>query len=162
MSNAPPIEEVVTRTDRYRRRRVAFDRWQRRFLILGAIIDIGMGGPLYFYSRQTIQLFHLVPVPEATAGAIWVQLVGLMLMTMAVIYLYAALDLTRTGIVAISAAGRLWAAGFYTYYVLKLGAPSTFLIFTVLDAVMALLHIWALGPDRWERVKAAFAYRELS
>lgn len=161
MSNAPPIEEVVTRTERFRRRRNAFDRWQRRFLVLGALIDASVGFLLYAFPRQTTKLFHLVTLPPDNSQ-IWVQLVGLVLMTMACVYLYGALDPTRTGIVVIGAAGRLWAVGFYLFYVLVWAAPPMYLFFTALDAVMFLLHVWALGPDRWNRVKSAFEYHALS
>lgn len=161
MSNAPPIEEVVTRTERFRRRRNAFDRWQRLFLVVGALIDSSVGCLLYAFPRRTTELFQLI-VPPAGDGRIWVQLVGLLLMTMALVYLYAALDPTRVGIVLIGALGRLWAVGFYLYYVLRLGAPPMFLVFTALDAIMFLLHVWALGPDRWSRVKSAFEYHALS
>ena len=161
MSNAPPIEEVVTRTDRFRRRRHAFDRWQRRFLVLGAMIDGVVGSLLFALPRRTTALFQLIVPPEGN-GEIWVQLVGLLLLTMACVYLYAALDPTRVGIVVIGAAGRLWAVAFYLSYVICLAAPPMFLVFTVLDAIMFLLHVWALGPDRWSRVKSALEYHELS
>lgn len=161
MSNAPPIEEVLTRTDRFRRRRNAFDRWQRRFLVLGALIDSSVGFLLYAFPRQTTGLFRLITLP-ADNSQMWVQLVGLTLMTMACVYLYGALDPTRTGIVVIGAAGRLWAVGFYLFYVFALDAPKMYLVFTALDSVMFLLHVWALGPDRWSRVKSAFEYHALT
>lgn len=161
MSNAP-IEEVITRSDRYRWRRNAFDRWQRRFLILGALIDASVGVLLYTIPRRTTELFQLI-VPPDGEGRIWIQLVGLMLMTMALVYLYASLNPTaHLGIVVISAFGRLWAVGFYLYYVIYLGAPPMYLVFVGLDGMMFFLHLWALGPDRWNRVKAAFDYRTLS
>ncbi len=161
MSNAAPIEEVVTRTERFRRRRNVFDRWQRLFLILGALIDASVGCLLFAIPKRTTELFHLV-VPPAGKGEIWAQLVGMMLIIMACVYLYASLDPTRVGIVVISAVGRLWAVGFYLFYVIVRHVSPMFLVFVGLDLMMFLLHIWALGPDRWGRVKSAFDYHPLS
>ena len=161
MSNALPIEEVLTRTERFRRRRSAFDFWQRRFLLLGALIDASVGCLLYLMPRRTTEVFQLV-VPPVGNGEIWVRLVGMLLITMALVYLYAALDPARRGIVVISALGRLWAVGFYLFYVFRLGAPRMFLVFVALDAMLFLLHLWALGPDRWTRIKSAFEYQSLS
>lgn len=160
MSNAP-IEEVITRSERFRRRRNAFDRWQRWFLILGALIDGLVGSLLYSNPRRTTQMLHLI-VPREGEGQIWAQLVGMLLLTMAMVYLYASLDPDRhLGIVVISAIGRLWAVVFYLYYVLILGAPPMFLAFVGLDGMMCLLHVWALGPDRFRRAKDAFEYQTL-
>lgn len=156
-----PVDDVVTRTERYERRRNAFDRWQRRFLILGALVDAFFGSLLYFLPERTTTGFHLVVPPEGV-GTIWVQLVGMLLMTMAVIYLYASLDPNRhLGIVVISVVGRVWGVGVYLYFVLALGAPPAFYTFVGLDGILFLLHIWALGPDRWSRVKSAFRVQDL-
>lgn len=162
MTSYRPIEEIVTRTERFRMRRNAFDRWQRCFLVLGALIDGVVGCLLYGIPRRTTKLFELIVPPEGV-GEIWAQLVGMLLITMALVYLYASLDPSRhLGIVVISLVGRIWAAGFYVYYIVYVGAPLNYLIFVWLDMMMFFLHLWALGPDRWSRIKSAFEYQSLS
>ena len=62
MSHAP-VEEVLTRTERYKRLRNSYDRWQRRVLILGAMTDLFFGALLYFLPERTTTYFHLIVPP---------------------------------------------------------------------------------------------------
>ena len=72
------------------------------------------------------------------------------------------LAVPNLGVVVISGiGGRAWAVGFYLYYVILLDAPPMFLTFVGLDGALLLLHLWALGPDPWQRVKSSFACKDL-
>ena len=151
------LQVVVTRTEKYLYLQHYYDRWQRTFLSIGALYDGFFGVLVYFAPLWTTTFFKLV-VPDAGVDTIWLQLDGIFLIIMALLYLVAARDPDRyLGIVLVCILGKIWSVGFYSYYCFVLGAPKPFMIFAGLDFVFFFLHIWALGPDRWRRTKMAFA-----
>jgi len=84
---------------------------------------------------------------------IWVHLVGILLIILSLLYILAGRNPGRyLGIVLICIVGKIWSVFFYLYYCFVLGAPYAFLTFCGLDFVFFFLHIWALGPDRKNRV----------
>ena len=129
------------------------DHRQRILLRIGAVYDGGMGVPLLCIPAMTTALFKLpMPVP----GEIWLRLDGIFLIIVALIYLVMSMDPARyLGIIPVILLGKAGSVVFYTTYVFLGGQSKSFLIFAGLDFVMFWLHLWALGPGGWERVKAA-------
>lgn len=155
------LQTVITRTEQYRYLQNYYDRWQRRFLSIGALYDGFFGVLVFFAPIWTATFFHLI-APEPGADSIWLRLDGVFLIIMALLYLLAARDPNRyMGIVLVCIVGKIWSVGFYSYYCYVLDAPKPFMIFAGLDFVFFFLHIWALGPDRWRRSTAAIVKANL-
>jgi hypothetical protein len=153
--------EAITRTERYRQAVHFYDRWQRRFLLLGAFYDALFGVLVYFFPTQTTTFFHLLVPPEGV-GSLWLRLDGIFLIIVPLFYLLAAADPDRyLGIVLVCIFGKAWSVGFYLHYVFWLGAPPMFLTYAILDTIFFFLHIWALGPDRMRRVRNSLRSADL-
>ena len=131
----------------------AWNHRQRVLLRIGAAYDGGMGVPLLFLPAATTKLFALpMPVP----GEIWLRLDGIFLIIVALIYLVMSQDPARyLGIIPVVLLGKAASVVFYCTYVFLGGQSRSFLIFAGLDFVMFFLHLWAIGPNGWARVKAA-------
>ena len=91
------------------------------------------------------------------------ELDGIFLIIVSLFYLVTARDPSRyLANVIVCLIGKIWSVGFYSYFVFISGAPKQFLFFAILDAIMFVLHYQALGPDRWNRVKASFGFADLT
>ena len=119
------------------------------------------GIPLFLAPIATTQFFGLIVPPDGT-GTLWLRLDGVFLIIVSLFYLVTAQDPGRyLGNVIVCLAGKIWSVFFYSYYIFVLGAPMQFLFFTVLDMIMFVFHYYALGPDRWNRIRSAFASADL-
>ena len=158
-SQNPPL---VTASDEYHELVKKNDRRQALLLRIGAFYDSFFGIPLFFAPIATTQLFGLI-VPPDGIGTLWLRLDGVFLIIVSMFYLVTALDPSRyLGNVIVCVIGKIWSVAFYSIYVFMFGAPVQFMFFAILDFIFFFLHIWALGPDRWHRVKAAFRPADLN
>lgn len=139
----------------------AHDRRQRHLLWFGAAYDSAFGVPLFLAPIVTTRLFGLI-VPPTGDGTLWLRLDGIFLVIVSLFYLVTARDPSRyLGNVVVCLIGKIWSVGFYLNFVMAEGAPKTFLFFAVLDAIMFLLHLQAIGPNRWQRIREAFRAADL-
>lgn len=129
------------------------DHRQRVLLRIGAAYDGGFGIPLLCIPAATTALLSLpMPVP----GEIWLRLDGIFLIVVALIYLVMSQDPARyLGIIPVVLLGKAGSVVFYVSYVMFGHQSRAFLIFAALDFVMFWLHLWALGPNGYDRVRAA-------
>ncbi len=129
------------------------DHRQRVLLRIGALYDGGFGVPLLIIPAMMTSLLAL-PMPNP--GEIWLRLDGIFLIVVALIYLVMAQDPARyLGIMPVILLGKAGSVVFYVSYVMIGHESRTFLIFAALDFVMFWLHLWALGPNGLDRIKAA-------
>lgn len=129
------------------------DHRQRVLLRIGALYDGGFGVPLLIIPAFMTSLLAL-PMPNP--GEIWLRLDGIFLIVVALIYLVMAQDPARyLGIMPVILLGKAGSVVFYVSYVMIGHESKTFLIFAALDFVMFWLHLWALGPNGFDRIKAA-------
>ncbi len=129
------------------------DHRQRILLRIGALYDGGFGVPLLLIPALTTSLLA-VPMPDP--GEIWIRLDGIFLIVVALIYLVMSQDPARyLGIMPVILLGKAGSVIFYTSYVFLGHQSRSFLIFAALDFVMFWLHLWALGPNGFDRIKAA-------
>ncbi len=161
MAEIPPIP-ATTRTQKYQSQVNYFDRWQRIFLLVGAFYDGIFGVLVYFAPKATVEFFRLVVPEGGRVDLVWLQLVGIFLIILSLLYLLAARNPSRyLGIVLVCVVGKIWSVGFYCYYCFVLGAPLGFMFYAVLDLAFFFLHIWAMGPDRKRRAADALAIANL-
>lgn len=159
---ALPTPPILTATEEYQERVKQMDLRQRHLLWFGAFYDSFFGIPLYFAPIATTKLFGLIVPPEGD-GTLWLRLDGIFLVIVSLFYLVTARDPSRyLANVIVCLIGKIWSVGFYSYFIFVEGAPKQFLFFTILDAIMFVLHLQALGPDRGARVRAAFHFADLT
>lgn len=129
------------------------ERRQRTILRVGAVYDAGFGVPLLFIPAIIMNALAL-PLPDV--GRIWLQLDGIFLIVVGLIYWIMSQDPGRyLGIMAVILAGKAGSISFYVAFVVIQHVSKTFLLFAALDAVMFALHWWALGPGGIARINAA-------
>jgi hypothetical protein len=140
---------------------VASSIWEKRqrLVLLGGMVLDGSFGlmialtPFFDAARALARHMSVLPDPRD----LWYELVGIFLLIMAFIYWMSARDVTRyLGNVVAAIAGKAVSVPFYLYWVTFRGAPSILLVIIVADAVIGVLHLWAIGPPRAARVSAAF------
>jgi hypothetical protein len=129
------------------------DHRQRILLRIGAAYDGGFGVPMLCTPVFATGLLSL-PMPDP--GAIWLRLDGIFLIVVALIYLAMSQNPARyLGIMPVILLGKAGSVVFYSVYVFAAGAAPMFLLFVLLDFIMFWLHLWALGPGGFARIKAA-------
>jgi hypothetical protein len=129
-----------------------YDRRQRVILRIGAVYDAGFGVPLFFIPAMLTALLR-VPMPDGPS-AIWIQLDGIFLMVVGAIYWIMSQNPSRyLGIVLVILLGKAGSIAFYLYNVFALGASKSFILFAALDTIMFFLHLWALGPRGFVRLR---------
>jgi hypothetical protein len=137
---------------------VLWDQRQRRVLLVGMVFDgffgvLVMLTPFFSFARSMLDLVGLRPMPRD----VWFELCGVFLLIMAVIYAMTARDVNRyRGNVVVAIIGKIVSVPFYLVWVWHLGGPASLAWIAVADAVMCALHIWAIGPHRAARIRAAF------
>jgi hypothetical protein len=131
-----------------------YDRRQRTILRIGAIYDAGFGVPIFFAPNF---LFNILRIPQVSPdGQVWLALDGIFLIILGVIYWIMSGNPSRyLALIGVILLGKVASIAFYLTCVFVYGQPRTFLLFAALDAVMAALHFWALGPNGVDRIKAA-------
>jgi hypothetical protein len=131
-----------------------YDRRQRVILRIGAIYDAGFGVPLLWIPATLTSMLH-VPMPDGPAS-IWIQLDGIFLIVVGAIYWIMSQNPTRyLGIMLVILLGKAGSIAFYLYHVLALHQSKMFLLFAALDTVMFFLHLWALGPRGFVRLRGS-------
>ena len=143
MTDAPdPVPNILSRGGRR----------QRTILHIGVVYDGGFGIPMFFFPVWSTGLLGL-PQPEVP---IWLRLDGIFLIVMALIYVVTARDPERyLGNVLVAIFGKIVSVFFYMSYVLFFQGAIFLAVLAFLDAVMCCLHIWAIGPDKGDKIRAA-------
>lgn len=130
-------------------------RWgrrQRAILHIGVVYDGGFGIPMFFFPVWSTGLLGL-PQPGVP---MWLRLDGIFLIIMALIYIVTARDPERyLGNVLVAIFGKVVSVLFYMTYVLFFEGAIFLAVLSFLDAVMCALHIWAIGPDKGAKIRAA-------
>jgi hypothetical protein len=134
-----------------------WDKRQRGVLLIGMAFDgvfglLVMLTPFSSLARSLLDWFGLLPMPRV----VWFELCGIFLLIMAFIYWMSARDVNRyRGNVVVAIIGKIASVPFYLTWVFYLNGPTNLKYIAVADAVMCALHIWAIGPHRGARVRAA-------
>ena len=134
-----------------------WDKRQRGVLLLGMAFDGGFGllvllTPFFSFAGALLYAMRLRPVPTD----MWFGLCGVFLCIMAFIYWMSARDVNRyRGNVVAAIIGKVISVPFYLYWLIWHNAPDLLWGITAADAVMCALHIWAIGPHRGARIRAA-------
>lgn len=135
-----------------------WDTRQRLVLLVGMVFD-GLFGllvvltPFFSWARWPLDKLGLLPMPRV----VWFELCGIFLLILALIYLMSARDVNRyRGNVVVAIVGKVASVPFYLTWVFCLEGPANLKWIALADAVMCALHIWAIGPHRVARVRAAF------
>lgn len=126
---------------------------QRIVLRIGAIYDAGFGVPMLVVPAMATELLQL---PSPDPEGIWIRLLGICLISLGLIYYVMSQNPERyLGIIPVILLGKAGSVVFYLTYVFCFGASRTFILFAVLDVIMFCLHVWALGPGGFARVREA-------
>jgi hypothetical protein len=136
------------------------DRRQRAILRIGAVYDAGFGIPLLLVP---VMICNALALPIPGPGMIWLRLDGIFLIVVGAIYWVMSQDPARyLGIMTVILTGKTVSVVFYLLYVFARHESRTFLLFAALDVVMFALHVWALGPGGFARVRAALRPAEIA
>jgi len=135
-----------------------WDKRQRVVLLVAVAFDgvfglLVMLTPFSSLARALLDRLGLLPMPRV----LWFELCGIFLLIMALIYWMSARDVNRyRGNVVVAIVGKIASVPFYLTWVFYLNGPASLTYIAVADAIMCALHIWAIGPHRGARVRAAF------
>ena len=134
-----------------------WDKRQRRVLHFGMVLDGSFGlliclTPFLQSAREVARMLGVLPEPRL----VWFELVGIFLVILAFIYWMSARDVGRyLGNVVAAVVGKILSVPFYLVWVLERDAPRMLVGIAVVDLLVCVAHIYAIGPPRWARVRAA-------